>query len=327
MTAFSDKRLVVFVVFPNISLLDLAGPLQVFSWARSSGSDPLAYETEVVSRNGGPVPTDTLIKVDTLLISQMRDRAIDTLMIIGGDGVYEAARDIHFVEEVAVLSRMADRVCSVCSGAYLLAATGALNGRRAVTHWEDAKALKETFSDVQVELDPIYIRDDNIWTSAGVTSGIDMSLAILAEDIGQKAALERARALVTYMIRPGGQSQFSPALERQSNDREGRFDVLHAWIADNMQNGLLVEDLADHENMTVRTFHRLYSSTMGRTPAKAVELIRLERVRELLESTTLTIQAIARQCGFKDSERMRRSFLRQFNVSPNDYRKRFGLLR
>ncbi len=319
-----DKHLIVYVVFPHISLLDLAGPLQVFSWARHGDGD-LAYETVILSSRGGPILTDTIMTVETEPVDAWAGRAIDTLLIIGGDGVYSAAADDQFVQSISTLVGNAKRVCSVCSGAYLLAATGALDGRRTATHWEDGDALRTRFPDVRVELDPIYIRDGHIWTSAGVTAGTDMALAIVAEDLGLEAALERARALVTYMVRPGGQSQFSPMLERQRRDRQGRFDDLHAWIAANLRKDLRVEDLADQVNMGLRTFHRSYVATMGRTPAKAIEAIRLQTARELLETTGTSIKAIAAKCGFKDAERMRRSFSRQLGISPVDYRQRFNL--
>lgn len=320
-----SKRVVVYVVFTDISLLDLAGPLQVISWARHNGKH-LAYDTAIVSSTGGTVQTDTIMTVETEPIEAWADRKIDTLLIVGGDGVYDAARDVGFVKAVSKLAKNAERVCSVCSGAYLLAATGALDGRRAATHWEDAEALQSAFSQVRVELDPIYIRDGHIWTSAGVTAGTDMALAIVAEDLGQEAALERARALITYMVRPGGQSQFSPVLERQRRDQTGRFDNLHAWIAANLRKDLRVEHLADQENMGLRTFHRLYVATMGTTPAKAIEAIRLQTARDLLETTRTSVKVIASKCGFKDPERMRRSFLRQLGVSPGEYRQRFNLM-
>jgi len=323
-SAKRPKRRVIFVVYPGISLLDLAGPLQVFAWARHAGTGALAYDVTNTSLNGGTVQSDTLLSVETEPMGNWSGQPIDTLVVVGGDGVYEAVRDASFIAALKDLATMSDRVCSVCSGAIALAATGLLDGRRAVTHWDDCAALASAYPNVQVEEDPIYIKDQNIWTSAGVTSGIDMSLGIVAEDLGQDAALERAQALVTYMVRPGGQSQFSPALRRQWKDREGRFEPLHSWIAENLRSDLRVEHLADRENMSVRTFHRLYSSVMGVTPAKAVESIRLETARDLLETTSQSVKAIANSCGFGDVERMRRAFLRDVGITPALYRERFG---
>ncbi|MEM9342182.1 MAG: helix-turn-helix domain-containing protein [Pseudomonadota bacterium] len=318
-------RQVVFVVFPEISLLDLAGPLQVFAWARHAGTGALAYDVANVSLAGGVVLSDTVLTVETEPMGHWADRAIDTLIVVGGDGVYGAVEDAAFVHGLTALISASRRICSVCSGAIALAATGLLDGRRAVTHWDDFEALATAYPDVLVEEDPIYIKDQNVWTSAGVTSGIDMSLGIVAEDLGQDAALERAQALVTYMVRPGGQSQFSPVLRRQKQDREGRFEGLHRWIAENLQTDLKVERLAEQQGMSLRSFHRLYGSVTGTTPAKAVEAIRLETARDLLETTDRSVKAIAGACGFGDVERMRRAFLRELGVTPALYRDRFGI--
>lgn len=333
MTTFSAKASdeqrsplqVVFVIYPDIALLDLAGPLQVFAWARKQGTGELAYKTAIASREGGSIPTDSLISVDTDPMKGWMRRQIDTLIVVGGDGVYLAMQNAAFIDSVAKLAARSRRICSVCSGALALAATGILDGRRAVTHWEDSEALTSKFPRVQVEADPIYIKDENIWTSAGVTAGIDMALAIVAEDLGQGAALERAQSLVTYMVRPGGQSQFSPALERQKLGRSGRFEHLHQWIAENLEKDLRVEQLAEREHMSVRNFHRLYLSTMGMTPAKAVEAIRMEAARDLLETTSDSVKAVADRCGFRDKERMRRAFARLLEVSPSEYRRRFRI--
>lgn len=317
---------VTFVVFPGMALLDLTGPLQVLSWARDSESGLLAYDIRIVSVAGGRVPTCSYITVDSECTRSCSDRSIDTLIVVGGDGVYEAEKNKELVREIARLAGSARRVCSVCSGAYLLASAGLLIGRRAVTHWEDVEILKRDFPDVRVETDPIYVKDDNIWTSAGVTSGIDMSIAIVAEDQGTTEALKRAQALVTYMARPGGQSQFSPVLERQKLDTNGRFNSLHLWIEENLQNDLSIENLADFENMSVRTFHRAYQMVMGVTPARAVSSIRLERARDMLETSSLRIKEVAFRCGFKNEQHMRRRFLTRLGVTPTEYRDRFKIL-
>lgn len=308
-----------------MALLDLTGPLQVLSWARDPENGLLGYEIRIVSVAGGRVPTCSYVAVDTECTTTCGDGKTDTLIVVGGDSVYEAVEDEALVREIARLAASARRVCSVCSGAYLLASAGLLEGRRAVTHWEDIDILKRDFPGVFVEEDPIYIKDGRIWTSAGVTSGTDMSIAIVAEDLGTTEALNRAQALVTYMVRPGGQSQFSPALERQRLDAAGRFEQLHRWIEDNLQNDLSIERLAEFENMSVRTFHRTYQTTMGTTPAKAVSSIRLERARELLEASSLRIKAVAFRCGFKNEQHMRRSFLARLGVSPTEYRERFQI--
>ena len=316
---------VVFVVYPDMVLLDLAGPLEVFSWAKHQGTGGLAYETAITSLGGGRVPTDTIVSIEAEPIECWVERSVHTLVVVGGDGAYEAMLDKPLIESVVALAARSERVCSVCSGALVLAAAGLLDGRRATTHWEDCRQLAEGFPKVQVEPDPIYVQDGHVWTSAGVTAGTDMALAIVAEDLGQEAALERAQKLVTYMVRPGGQSQFSPALERQKLDRSGKFDRLHRWMADNLKTDLRVEQLAERENMSPRNFHRQYASTMGITPAKAVETMRMEAARELLETTGTSVKSIADQCGFGDEERMRRAFLRLTGITPSDYRQRFRM--
>ncbi|MEO0371186.1 MAG: helix-turn-helix domain-containing protein, partial [Pseudomonadota bacterium] len=198
-----------------------------------------------------------------------------------------------------------------------------LNGRRAVTHWDDCAMLADRFPKVRVEMDPIYVKDGPIWTSAGITAGIDMALAIAAEDLGRASAFAMARSMVTQMVRSGGQSQFSPVLSRQWRDRAGHFDALHAWITDNLAHDLSVDALAERSAMSQRNFARVYSKSMGVTPAKAVEAMRTEAAQGLLEDTDLSVKAISARCGFNDEERMRRAFLRQLGVSPSEYRQNF----
>lgn len=313
----------VFVVYPDIVLLDLVGPMQVFSHALDGETGANGYECAVVSFEGGTVRTNTVVPIPSEPMSRYLDRPIHTLVVVGGDGANAAMRDGALLERVTALSSAAKRVCSVCSGALVLAATGLLDGRRAVTHWEDCKTLDEEFPDVRVEVDPIYIKDGHVWTSAGITAGIDMALAIVTEDLGRAAALEIARSMVTHMVRSGGQSQFSPVLGRQVLDAAGRFAGLHAWIAKNLQRDLRVEVLAGRMNMSARNFSRLYSRQMGLTPAKAVEVMRTQAARDLLEASDLGVKQVAAHCGFNDEERMRRAFMRLLSVSPSDYRQGF----
>lgn len=321
-----NPREVAFVVFPGLALLDLAGPLQVLSWARSTEGEGLAYRIRVLSASGGVVQTDSYLTLETEPLAHYSDHAFDTLIVVGGDGVYVAAKDHQFVHAIRRLADLARRVCSVCSGAYLLACAGCLERRRVTTHWEDVEILQRDFPELHIESDPIYIKDDEVWTSAGVTSGTDMSIAIVAEDLGHAAALRRARALVTYMVRPGGQSQFSPVLERQRRDVEGQFSKLHVWIGENLQQDLTIEALAAHENMSLRSFYRAYRESLGVTPAKAVAAIRLERARDMLETTSLRMKTIAFKCGFKSEDHMRKTFLRQIGIVPSEYRARFQIL-
>ena len=333
MTSFNAKsqndkqhsKLVVFVIYPNFVLLDLSGPLQVFTHAQSPENQQAAYETAIVSVEGGAIQSNTIALIESTPISEMLGQSIHTLVVVGGDGAYDAMHDEKLIEAIGDLAASAGRVCSVCSGALILAATGILDGRRAVTHWEDCRQLADEFPRIRVEIDPIFIKDGYVWTSAGMTAGMDMALAVVAEDLGRPAALEMARSMVTHMVRSGGQSQFSPALDRQSLDSAGRFDRLHAWIADNLQRDLRVDELAAQTNMSPRNFSRIYSSEMRVTPAKAVGAIRVEVARRLLETTALGVKEIAKRCGFSDDERMRRAFIRTLKTSPTEYRLRFPM--
>ena len=320
---------VLFVVYPDIVLLDLVGPLQVFTHAHRNDRSGPAYQTNVVSFAGGMTGTNTVLQIDSdPLQNWLEDHpstSIHTLVVVGGDGAIVAAADALFVEQVKCLADRSTRVCSVCSGAFVLAAAGLLDDLRAVTHWEDCDQLAAQYPEVNVEVDPIYIKDGNVWTSAGITAGIDMALAIIEEDLGQPAAIAMARSLVTPMVRSGGQSQFSPELDRQARDIEGRFSSLHNWISNNIERKISVDDMATQCGMSPRNFSRRYAETMGTSPAKAIEAVRVSAARDLLATTDKAIKTVAVKCGFQDDERMRRAFLRQINTSPSEYRKQFQL--
>lgn len=324
MPSFSAKPVhnVVFIVFPGVKLLDLSGALQVFEDANRVC--PTNYETAVLALEAGPVKTDTAVSISADAIAQWTGRAIDTLIVAGGCGVRAAASNPQLITQVQRLTSTSARVASVCTGAFVLAAAGLLDHRRAVTHWESCAALQQAYPAVRVEADPIYIRDGHIWTSAGVTAGLDMALAMVAADHGRQAALTLARSLVAYMIRPGGQSQFSPILDQQASDSAGRFEALHGWIIDNLDKDLRVEELARQANMSVRNFARVYAAETGSSPARAVERYRVEAARRLLEDTSLPVTAIADRCGFNDDERLRRAMTRTLSLSPKDYRRHFG---
>lgn len=319
------KRLVVFIVYPDIVLLDLVGPLQVFSHALDPKTRQNGYDCVVTSLEGGLVPTNTVVPCPSVQVSSLTGRDIHSLIVIGGDGAIPGMRNRDLVNAVTTLAAGAQRVCSVCSGALVLAATGLLDGRRAVTHWDDCKMLEEEFPRVRVELDPIYIQDGPVWTSAGITAGIDMALAIVSQDLGRSAAMSVARSMVVQMARSGGQSQFSPALNRQHRDNSGRFEALHEWMADNLTAPMSVDDLAQRAGMSPRNFARVYTETMGTTPAKAVQKMRVEKARNLLETSSRNIKTIALASGFVDENRMRRAFLKALGVSPTEYRHNFHI--
>ncbi|WP_299043818.1 helix-turn-helix domain-containing protein [uncultured Tateyamaria sp.] len=324
-TAKTDtgQRLVVFLVYPDIVLLDLVGPLQVFSHAPDARAGGPGYTCLVASVAGAATLTNTVLTIPTVAVGDVVDRDIHTLVVVGGDGAIPGRKDAALVAAAKTLAGTAQRVCSVCSGALILAATGWLDGRRAVTHWDDCKMLADEFPQVQVEMDPIFIKDGPVWTSAGITAGIDMALAIVAEDLGRTSAMAVARSMVAQMVRSGGQSQFSPVLNRQAQDGAGQFDALHTWMSHNLRRNLTVDTLAEQARMSARNFARVYTRTMGLTPAKAVEAMRVEMAQDLLETTDQSLKQVADRCGFGDEDRMRRAFWRGIKVSPAEYRQNF----
>ena len=307
-------------MYPGVKLLDVAGPLQVFRDARSTrGTD--CFEPRLVSRSGGKIQTDSGIELSTTRLDRVRVQSADIVLVPGGPGVFQAIDDAPLV---AWLSRQATRasiVASTCTGAFLLAATGLLDGRRAVTHWADCAELQRRHPAVRVEEDPIFIEDRGVWTSAGVTAGIDLALSLVEKEVGRQAAVDLARRLVVYSKRPGGQSQFSNRLRQQAADETGSFEALHHWVEQNLHRDLRVEKLAEFVGMSPRTFYRAYTQSTALTPARMVARMRVEAARRTLEETDLGIAAIADRCGFGTEEQMRRSFQRELGVSPSAYRK------
>ncbi|MCW5748226.1 MAG: GlxA family transcriptional regulator [Alphaproteobacteria bacterium] len=313
------------VAFPDVQLLDVAGPLQVFesaNLAATASGRPPPYRTRVVARET-PVRSSAGV---SLLCAGLPSAAtpVDTLVVAGGRGVHRAAADGHLVRWLTARSRRARRTVSICSGAFLLGACGLLDGRRVVTHWIDCAALAEEFPAARVETDPIFVEDGALWTSAGVTAGIDLALALVERDLGHATAMTIARDLVVFLKRPGGQDQFSAFLRLQTGDE--RFDRLHGWIAGHLDDDLSVAALARRVGMSERSFVRHYGKTNGVSPARAIERIRIEAAGDLLRTTRLPIKRVAQRCGFGSEETMRRSFLRQVAVTPQHYRERFAAM-
>lgn len=316
-------RTVEILAFPNVQLLDVTGPFQVLATANelaAARGQPAPYALKVVAAVPGPIASSSGL---TLLAEPLpqADEPLDTLMIAGGEGVYAAYRDRALVDWVRRRADATRRVASVCSGAFVLAATGLLNGKRATTHWSRCARLAAEFPAVRVEQDPIYVNDGAIWTSAGVTAGIDMALALLEADLGRALATTVARYLVVFAKRPGGQSQFSAGLALAGSDET--FDGLHDWMKRNLRGNLAVPALAEQAGMSERSFLRHYRQVTGTTPARAVERVRVEAARQALGETGLPVKRIARDCGFGSEETMRRSFLRILAVPPHAYRERF----
>ena len=314
-------RHIEILAYPEIQLLDVSGPLQVFASAndfRMQAGEPAPYEVTVVAASPR-IRTSAGLVLETAALPPHGAR-IDTLIVPGGWGVNTACEDPELVQWVIGRSRDATRTASVCSGAMLLATAGLLDGRRAVTHWGRCAEFARRFPAVRLEPDPIFIRDGNVWTSAGVTAGIDLALSFVEADLGRRVALAVARELVVFLKRPGGQAQFSQTLKLQQGDE--RFDRLHGWIQDNLDGDLSLPNLAERANMSPRSFSRHYLEATGRTPARAIEEIRIEAARRMLEQGKAVNQT-ARRCGFGSEETMRRGFLRVLGTNPRDYRERF----
>ncbi len=316
-------RVIDVLAYPAVQLLDVTGPVQVFASANdivegSGGTRP--YQLRVVSQGGQDVTASAGLALAAGPLTQAGDE-LDTLLVAGGEGVDAAAENPVLVDWVRRRATEARRVASVCTGAVLLAAAGILDGRRAATHWMFCARLAQRFPAVRVEPDPIFVRDGPVWTSAGVTAGIDLALALVEEDLGRAVALAVARYLVVFLKRPGGQAQFSAALALQA--AEDKFGALHAWISEHLADDLPLSVLADQAGMSERSFSRHYAEATGQTPARAIERLRLEAARRLLSETRLPLKRISQRCGFGSEETMRRSFLRLLSVSPQDYRDRF----
>jgi transcriptional regulator GlxA family with amidase domain len=315
----SRPRHVVLLAFDGVQALDLTGPSDVFGLADPEGSQ---YTVTVVA-------TEPMVRCSSgLQITPHASLAatpsrIDTLIVPGASQDRGRNVDEDVIAWICQASSRARRVASVCTGAFLLARAGLLHGRRATTHWAATDELASSYPDVEVLADPIYVRDGNIYTSAGVTAGIDLTLALVEEDLGSTVAQRVARGMVLFVRRPGGQAQFSHGLRvppaQRPNIRE-----LQGWIIDHIDQDLSVGALAERSFMSERNFARVFRAETGTTPAAYVEAVRIERARLLLESTTEQIETIAERCGFGTVETLRRSFARHLHVSPATYRERFS---
>lgn len=320
---FTPKpRRIEILAFNDVQLLDVAGPLQVFATANDltrAAARSAPYEPIVVAEGSLAISSAGLGLVTHSLPGSRSP--LDTLIVAGGWGVHSACANQKLIRWIKARARSARRVASVCSGAFLLATASLLDGRRAATHWSRCREFAERFPKVRLEPDPIFVQDGNVWTSAGITAGIDLALALVEADLGREPALAVARQLVVFLKRPGGQTQFSATLALQHGN--ARFEGLQAWIADNLTGDLSVAALASASGMSERSFVRHYHQATGTTPARAVEQIRVEAARRTLE-LGLPVKRAATRCGFGSEETMRRSFLRLLGVSPQAYRQRFS---
>jgi transcriptional regulator GlxA family with amidase domain len=317
---YSDRRRVVLVVFEQVQALDLVGPLEVFAGAARIVKG--AYTVEIATIGQASVASSSgLAVVPTRDLWRWRGD-IDTLVVAGGPGVAEAENDMRLIAALTRAASRSRRIASICTGALLLARAGLLDGRAATTHWAYCDELARRFPQVRVDADRIFVNDGPVWTSAGVTAGMDLALALVENDLGRDVALEVARWLVMFLQRPGGQSQFSTHLTAPRADRQPLRE-LQTWIADNVTADLRVEALARRASMSPRHFARAFRCEIGMTPATFVELSRVETARHALSDGRSSIKAVAARCGFGTPETMRRAFHRRLGINPAEYRDRF----
>jgi transcriptional regulator GlxA family with amidase domain len=309
-------RTLGFLIFPGFQLLDAAGPIGAFEMPLRAIQPP-PFELKILALEAGLVPSS----VGVPMLAEGFDSVgqLDTLVVVGGWGVREVLKQQAILDFIRTQAAGARRVASVCSGSMLLAAAGLLDGRRATSHWGRSRQFPRLFPRVKFEPDRIWVRDGKFWTSAGVTAGIDLALALIADDHGEDMALKTAQELVVYRRRPGGQSQFSALLEMERPD--GRFCALLGWMREHLDQPLTVEQLADRAHMSPRNFARAFAAETGMTPAKAVERLRVEAARHLVEREAEPIDRIAARVGFSDPERMRRAFIRGFGQPPQALRR------
>ena len=324
----AEPRIVAALAYPGVQLLDIVGPLEAFNLASQQriddGETPGAsYRVTTIARRRGPVASMSGLAL--VADRDLRDGldGIDTLLIpgalTGGTAFYD---DPEYVEWLRQAAGRVRRLCSVCSGALLLASAGLLDGRRATTHWMDAKQLRDCFPGVRVESDRIFIEDGGIYTSGGITAGIDLALALIERDFSRRLALKTAKRLLVFLKRPGDQSQFSSFLASQTEP--GRFEAMLDWITENLDADLATPTLAKRACMSERSFRRRFEADLGMPVQQYIARARLNKARRLLESTASPLAAIAADCGYGSRDALRYAFTTQLNVTPSDYRRRFG---
>ncbi|MET9958516.1 DJ-1/PfpI family protein [Streptomyces sp. NPDC006326] len=321
------RRFVVVIVFDGVDLLDVTGPPEVFALLQREVDGTTGYDVVLAAEIMDPVTTSAGVRIlpDTTF-QDVSTRKIDTLLVPGAVEVDDHRRVLALTDPAVVgwvktLAGRARRVASVCVGAHLLAAAGLLDGKRATTHWSTAQQLAADHPSVEVDADPIFIRDHEVWTGAGISACLDLSLALVAEDFGEAAALRVARQLVMYLKRPGGQSQFSVPLAPVSTTR--RIDDLRHHITRHIAEPLTLADLAAHAHVSERQLTRIFKTELGMTPAAYVETARVEVARNRLESTDDSLERVARTCGFNTTDTLIRAFRRTLDATPTEYRNRF----
>ena len=314
----------MFLAFPQVCLLDLTGPWEVFLQANElSGGATAPYRLEMVSGDGSAmVQSSGGVSIASPRSAASYRGPIDTLIVPAADPRLATDPSAYPARLIRRLSARSRRTVSICGGAFFLASAGLLDDKNATTHWRATSELSARFPKVNVQADSIFVKDSNVYTSAGVTAGIDLALALVEEDLGRDMAFNCSRQLVVFMRRPGGQSQFSATLESQHVE-EDAISELVSWASDNLGADLSVDSMARHARMSSRNFSRVFRKAVGQTPAAFVEKLRVDAARRHLEDTELTVDVIAATCGFGGADSMRRSFNRIVKVAPSDYRRRF----
>jgi transcriptional regulator GlxA family with amidase domain len=330
--AAGHPKTIVFLAAPGSQILDVAGPFQIFVRAaellvrdRPSQKPPYRVVLASTTRRKPVLTNCGLVLTGTETFRSLRF-PVDTLLVAGGSGLEKAGRDQKLLAWLRATAQRVRRIGSICTGAFLLASAGLLDGKRVTTHWKWAAELAKRCCRATVDPDPIYIRDGNTYTSAGITAGMDLALALVEEDLGSPLALRVAREMVLYLRRPGGQSQFSAAMSLQASDRK-QIEEIRSWAFDHLEEDLTVENLAAQAGMSPRHFARVFVKETAITPARFVERLRVEAARRRLEESHDKLEKIATDCGFGSLSSLRRSFLRVLHVPPADYRNRFTGLR
>ena len=322
----AQPKRVVMLTFDSASSLDTVGPVDVLAGTQVAfqTSEPI-YSVELVSVDGGLVTTTPAgLKLDTIALADLDEGSIDTLLVAGGEQASEVAKDPAIQKAVKTLAARAGRVASICTGTFLLAAAGLLANRKATTHWNWADKLARDYPEIDVDADKIFIEDGRFFSSAGITAGMDLALALIERDFGARIALSVAQLWVMFLKRPGGQSQFSAFLPPSDSATDPIFRVL-VWAQNHLDKDLSVEAMADYCAMSPRNFARRFTEQVGKTPSKYVEKLRVQAAKGYLETTDMPLELIASATGFQSADRMRRSFSRTLSVNPHDYRSRFRI--
>lgn len=323
-----SSRRIAMLAFEDAQVLDVMGPLEVFSrtsrWLIDNGkSNGSSYRVEIIGLKRGPFAVSSGLRLYADHGIAGVGAGIDTLMIAGGLGVAKFRAHAPLIAWIRAQSRLVRRLASICTGAFLLAEAGLLDGRRATTHWNHCADFARSFPAIRVEPDTIFVRADSLYTSGGVTSGMDLALALVEEDFGREVALAVARELVMFVKRPGGQAQFSAQLALQLAEREPLRE-LQTYVLEHPGDDLSVDRLAQRVAMSPRNFARVFAREVGMTPARFVASTRIESARRLMEETSLPLDAVCARCGLGTAESMRRAFLRVVGVAPGQYRDRFN---